>query len=272
MGTDEKQVHERVRETYAAAAGRAAPDCCGHENGLATTLYEQDQLAELPEEAVTAALGCGNPTALAALAPGEVVLDLGSGGGIDVLASAQRVGPGGFVYGLDMTDEMLELAERNRQSAGVTNVRFLKGQIEDVPLEDATVDIVLSNCVINLSPDKDRVLREAHRVLRPGGRLAIADIVTLGELPAVIRESLGAWTGCLAGALEVSDYEAKLAAAGFVDTHIEVLRTFGRADLDLVSSTTLAEAGLDQLPETAIAEAEGKLASAFVRGWRPAGT
>ncbi|MDI3341983.1 MAG: arsenite methyltransferase [Sphaerobacter sp.] len=265
-----EQIRAAVREHYAAAARaaleRAAADsgCCGGVpvSPLAIADYDSAALRELPQEAVLASLGCGNPTALAALAPGEVVLDLGSGGGIDVLLSAKRVGPTGFAYGLDMTDEMLELAERNRIEAGVENARFLKGHIEEIPLPDASVDVVISNCVINLSADKDRVLREAWRVLRPGGRFAVSDIVVRGRLLPAVRRSLSAWSACIGGALTEDEYREKLAAAGFVDIGIEATRvlTFD----DLLGGCCGADAG----PLAAPAELQAKhgpIVSAFVR-------
>ncbi len=257
-------IHDVVQTAYANAA-RSARDCSAG-NSLAGGLYEDAERAELPDDAVAAALGCANPTALADLRPGETVLDLGSGGGADVLLSARRVGAEGLVYGLDMTPEMLELAERNRVAAGAQNVRFLEGRIERIPLPDESVDVVLSNCVVNLSPDKPAVLAEAHRVLRPGGRLAIADIATRGELPAAIRESLAAWAGCIAGTLDIDEFYALLLAAGFDDPGVEVVRAFGRADLDLLASSSLSQLRLDELPAEQLEAAEGKLVTVFVRG------
>jgi arsenite methyltransferase len=219
---------------------------------------------------VLASLGCGNPTALAELRPGETVLDLGSGGGIDVLLSAKRVGPTGFAYGLDMTDEMLALAERNRLEAGAENVRFLKGTIERIPLPDNTVDVLISNCVINLSADKDAVLREAFRVLKPGGRFAVSDVVVLKDLPASIRSSMEAWAGCVAGALHERDYRAKLAAAGFVDPEVQVTRTYGLADLQGDDGEGSCCGAPETAPAADLAAAEGALASAFVRATKPA--
>lgn len=261
-------VHGTVQDAYASAA-RCAPGC-GAGNRLADSLYDEAERASLPEDAVSAALGCANPTALADLRAGETVLDLGSGGGVDVLLSARRVGPEGFAYGLDMTPEMLELAERNRLAAGAENVRFLEGRIEQIPLPDASVDVVLSNCVVNLSPDKPAVLREAHRVLRPGGRLAIADIATRGRLPEAIRDSLAAWAGCIAGALDVDELHALLVDAGFEQAGVEVVRSYGRADLDMLASSALSELRLDQLPAQDLDAAEGKLVSVFVRGTKGA--
>jgi SAM-dependent methyltransferase len=271
-------LREAVRDHYAAAArrveagGPASCGCgCASANGadldaITADLYAAAETAGLPADAVRASLGCGNPTALARLEPGEVVLDLGSGGGIDVLLSARRVGPTGKAYGVDMTDEMLELARRNQAESGLTNVEFLKGHMEDVPLPDDSVDVVLSNCVVNLSPDKDRVLREAHRVLRPGGRLAISDVVVEGELPAGLRKAVELWSGCIAGALEVGDYEARLAAAGFEDVEIELTRVYGPELLGPTGEALIASFGIDpQRPP-------GRLASAFVRGRKPAAT
>src|SRR3974390_77621 len=220
----ETNIKESVKEKYGQAALRAKPggsSCCGASastgcaDPITSNLYDTNQTGGLPQEAVLASLGCGNPTSLAQLNPGERVLDLGSGGGIDVLLSAKRVGPTGKAYGLDMTDEMLALARENQGKAGVENAEFLKGEIEKIPLPDNSVDVIISNCVINLSGDKDRVLREAFRVLKPGGRFAVSDIVTRGEIPEDIRKNVLAWAGCIAGALEESDYAAKLAHAGF---------------------------------------------------------
>src|SRR5262245_48057481 len=216
----DEELRKAVREKYAEAATRKGgccePSCCGGEaDPVSRDLYTDGERAQLPREAVTASLGCGNPTALAELRPGEAVLDLGSGGGIDVLLSARRVGPAGKAYGLDMTDEMLALARENRTKSGLSNVEFLKGEIEKIPLPDRSVDVVISNCVINLSADKDRVLREAFRVLKPGGRFAVSDVVVRGEVPADLRRSLELWIGCLAGALEESEYRSKLEKAGF---------------------------------------------------------
>ena len=261
-------IHAAVQEAYANAAEQAA--CCSGDTALGGELYGHDDRAALPEAAVAAALGCANPTALAELRPGETVLDLGSGGGADVLLSARRVGASGFAYGLDMTPEMLALAERNRRAAGAENVRFLEGRIEQIPLPDARVDVVLSNCVVNLSPDKLAVLAEAYRVLRPGGRLAIADLATRGRLPAAISESLSAWAGCLAGTLEVEELERMLVEAGFEDSNVEVVRSFGAADLDMLASGPLGSLGLDELPADAVAAADGRLVSVFVRGRKPA--
>ncbi|TME42079.1 MAG: arsenite methyltransferase [Chloroflexi bacterium] len=233
-------------------AGCCGTECCGAPDAsqIVQNLYTVDDVAELPSAAVLASLGCGNPIALAQLSPGETVLDLGSGGGIDVLLSARRVGPTGFAYGLDMTDEMLALASRNAAESGVENVRFLKGEIEQIPLPDTSVDVVISNCVINLSTDKAKVLREAFRVLRPGGRFAVSDVVVQGELPALVRKSVELWAGCVAGALEEHTYRRLLAEAGFIDVEVEVTRVYE--------------------PGEAWAVDEGRLVSAFVRATRPA--
>ena len=262
--TDSADITERVRERYASAAMRAqaggAGGCCGGEKDAVTSdLYAAEEVAELPEEAVIASLGCGNPTALIDLHAGETVLDLGSGGGIDVLLSARRVGPTGFVYGLDMTDEMLALAQENKVKAGVTNVAFLKGRIEEIPLPVNAVDVVISNCVINLAADKSLVLRDAFRVLRPGGRFAVSDVVADGPVPDALRTNMEAWVGCLAGALDVDEYTRLLADAGFEDISVTITRRY-----------TVAEAGLDPatLPEGWEA-GDGKLASAFVRATKP---
>jgi len=262
------EIHDVVQDAYAEAARRATD--CGTDNSLATGLYNEAERTGLPEDAVAAALGCANPAALADLQPGETVLDLGSGSGVDVLLSSRRVGPAGFVYGLDMTPEMLELAERNRVAAGAENVRFLHGRIEEIPLPDNSVDVVLSNCVVNLSPDKSAVLAEAHRVLRHGGRLAIADIATRGALPAAIRDSLTAWAGCIAGARDVDELHAMLADTGFEDPGVQVVRSFGRDDLGLFASSALSELRLDDLPDEELDAAEGRLVSVFIRGRKAA--
>jgi SAM-dependent methyltransferase len=264
-----EQVTEMVRERYAAAALRVrsggAGGCCGTagDGGDVVTgrLYSAEEVATLPEEALAASLGCGNPTALIDLRAGETVLDLGSGGGIDVLLSARRVGPTGFAYGLDMTVEMLALALENKARSGLANVAFLKGQIEQIPLPARSVDVVISNCVINLAADKGQVLREAFRVLRPGGRLAVSDVVADGPVPAGLRGHMEAWVGCLAGALEIAEYERLLAEAGFTNVSVMVTRRY-----------TVEEAGLDPATLPAGWQAgDGKLASAFVRATRPAG-
>ena len=275
----DEEIRAAVRERYAGAARSvlkgSAASCCGSDvgccsssdlvNALAIRAYDPQAIGELREAAVLAALGCGNPTALADLHPGEVVLDLGSGGGIDVLLSAKRVAPDGVAYGLDMTDEMLELAERNRREAGVDNARFLKGQIEAVPLPDASVDVIISNCVINLSADKDQVLREAFRVLRPGGRFAVSDIVVQGRLLPPVRRSLRSWSACVAGALSEEEYREKLAAAGFGEIDVEVTATHRLTDL-LDSGAPSSE--LATL--SAVQEPVGTIVSAFIRARKPA--
>ena len=253
-----------------ATAGASAASCCGRASTrseadpITSNLYGRGETADLPAEAVAASLGCGNPTALAELRPGEVVLDLGSGGGIDVLLSARRVGPAGKAYGLDMTDEMLALARENQKKAGVANVEFLKGEIEHVPLPDASVDVVISNCVINLSSDKDRVLAEAFRVLKPGGRFAVSDVVVRGEVPGAIRRSVELWIGCVAGALEEREYREKLAKAGFEAIGVEPTRVYNVED----AREFLARAGLDA--DGIAAQVDGKFMSAFVRARKPA--
>ena len=273
-----EQLREAVRERYGRTAlqvtgtGTSASccgsDCCGGqgESGVVTSdLYSSAELGALPITAALASLGCGNPTALAELKPGEKVLDLGSGGGIDVLLSARRVGSAGFAYGLDMTDEMLELAERNRKESGVENVRFLKGVIEDIPLEANAVDVVISNCVINLSADKGQVLREAYRVLVPGGRFAVSDIVFQGHIPPAIRADLEAWAGCIAGALEEETYRDLLQEAGFTDIEVEVTRRYSLDDI----AESGARASLAALSQSERAEVDGKFVSAFIRARKP---
>lgn len=284
---DPESLRAAVRERYAGAArvvleGSGTASCCGPVeccgpttsaatfgragDAISSNLYDAGQAADVPEEAILASLGCGNPTLLAQLQPGETVLDLGSGGGIDVLLSARRVGQTGFAYGLDMTDEMLAIAEQNRQRAGIDNVQFLKGTIEQVPLPDASIDVIISNCVINLSADKDAVLREAFRVLKPGGRFAVSDIVfTVPNVSDSVRRSLDTWSACIGGALTVDDYRAKLAASGFAAVSIEVSRAFTPED------------GGDQvvqwaqtLPADEQRLASGALASAAVRARKPA--
>jgi arsenite methyltransferase len=256
-------VRELVKQKYGQAALRVISggrSCC---DPVTSNLYEHAQTAELPEAALTASLGCGNPTALARLAPGETVLDLGSGGGIDVLLSAKRVGPTGKAYGLDMTDEMLALARENQRRAGVTNVEFLKGEMENIPMPDASVDVIISNCVINLSADKDRVFAEAFRVLKPGGRFAVSDVVVRGEVPPAIRRSVELWIGCIAGALEEEDYRAKLINAGFEAIDLEPTRIYRTED----ARELLEREGIDA---NAIAPVvDGKFMSAFVRARRP---
>lgn len=267
-------IADAVRAKYGAIAeqvsGGVDASCCGPAacgcggtDPITADLYDDTQVSELPGLAVQASLGCGNPTALADLRPGETVLDLGSGGGIDVLLSARRVGHTGRAYGLDMTDQMLALAERNKAAAGQENAEFLKGTIEAIPLPDASVDVIISNCVINLSADKDRVLAEANRVLKPGGRLAISDIVRTREVDPDLCRSPELWVGCVAGALEVTDYRRRLAAAGFVDIEVEPTRVFGRAD----AGAFLAQAGFDS---DAVAGVDGAFMSAFIRARRPA--
>jgi len=271
----EMEIREVVKEKYGEAARRVtsggANGCCGASAALdsccdpiTSNLYDAAQTGELPTEAVLASLGCGNPTALALLNPGETVLDLGSGGGIDVLLSARRAGPSGRAYGLDMTDDMLALARENQRKAGVKNVEFLKGEIENIPLPDSSVDVVISNCVINLSADKDRVLREAFRVLKPGGRFAVSDVVTRGAVPANVRRNMLLWVGCIAGALEQDDYVAKLARAGFENIGIEPTRIYNIED----ARAFLAGQGVDV--DTIAPQVEGRFMSAFIRATRPA--
>jgi SAM-dependent methyltransferase len=250
----------QARSGHKAGCG-CGTACCGPDP-ITSELYDPIDTAAVPAEAMLASLGCGNPTALAELKLGEVVLDLGSGGGIDVLLSARRVGPTGKAYGLDMTDEMLALARENQRKAGVANVEFLKGEIESIPLPDNSVDVVISNCVINLSSDKDRVMAEAFRVLKPGGRFAVSDVVTLREVPADIRRSMELWVGCIAGALRDSEYVTKLAKAGFTDASIENWRVYGASD----ATAILDQAGITTEVRAA---AEGMFASAFVRATKP---
>jgi arsenite methyltransferase len=273
---DPQTLKDEIKARYGQAAVQAQKQerrsCCGTGTVLTDgkldpitgNLYEGTQTATLPEEAVIASLGCGNPTALAQITPGETVLDLGSGGGIDVLLSARRVGPTGKVYGLDMTDEMLALARANQAKAGVTNVEFLKGDIEHIPLPDHSVNLIISNCVINLSPDKDRVLAEAFRVLKPGGRIAVSDIVIRGAMPADIQRSIELWAGCVAGALEESDYKAKLGRAGFEQISIEPTRVYTADDVRELFDGT----GLDL--DTLAPLVDGKFISGFVRASKPA--
>ena len=268
-------ITETVKEKYAAAALRvgqgtgsaccgASPSSLGCIDPITSNLYDNAQTGALPEDAVRASLGCGNPTALAELKPGETVLDLGSGGGIDVLLSARRVGPTGRAFGLDMTDEMLALANENKRKAGVTNVEFLKGRIESIPLPDASVDVIISNCVINLAADKDPVLREAFRVLKPGGRFAVSDVVTRGEMLPEIRQSVLLWVGCIAGALEENDYRAKLAAAGFENIDVEPTRIYRAED----AREFLSGQGIDV--DAVAPQIDGKFMAAFVRATKPA--
>jgi arsenite methyltransferase len=267
-------IKEIVKEKYGSAALRATAgrsSCCGASpssasgccDPITSNLYDATQADQIPEEALSASLGCGNPTALAKLNVGETVLDLGSGGGIDVLLSAKRVGPTGKAYGLDMTDEMLALANENKRKAGVDNVEFLKGEIEHIPLPDNSVDVVISNCVINLSADKDAVLREAFRVLKPGGRFAVSDVVTRGEVLPEIRKSVLLWVGCIAGALEENEYLNKLAAAGFVETEVEPTRIYRVED----ARQFLASEGFDV--DVLAPQVDGKFFSAFIRAVKP---
>ena len=266
-------VKDVVREKYGQAALRVktgGSSCCGAApagglscDPITSNLYNAAQVGQIPEEAMLASLGCGNPTALAQLNPGETVLDLGSGGGIDVLLSARRVGPAGKAYGLDMTDEMLALANENKQKAAASNVEFLKGEIENIPLPDNSVDVIISNCVINLSADKDRVLREAFRVLKPGGRLAVSDVVTRGEIAPEIRKNILLWVGCIAGALEENDYRSKLTSAGFTNVEVEPTRIYKVED----AREFLTSAGIDV--DALASEVDGKFMSAFVRAVKP---
>src|SRR5713101_5575433 len=260
---------EVVREKYAQEALRVANaggSCCtgsGSVDPITSNLYDPVQSKEIPQEALNASLGCGNPTALAKLNPGEFVLDLGSGGGIDVLLSAKRVGPAGKVYGLDITDEMLSLANENKRKAGVENVEFLKGEIEHIPLPDNSVDVVISNCVINLSTDKDQVLREAFRVLKPGGRLAVSDVVTRGEILPEIRKNVLLWVGCVAGALEENEYRSKLTSAGFEQIDLEPTRVYRIED----AREFLSGQNIDV--DAIAPQVDGKFMSAFVRAVKP---
>jgi SAM-dependent methyltransferase len=269
-----ENVKEVVKEKYGQAALRArtgeaasccgtgASSCCGPDP-ITSGLYESGETAVLPKEAVNASLGCGNPTALAELKPGEVVLDLGSGGGIDVLLSARRVGPTGKAYGLDMTDEMLALARDNQAKSGLTNVEFLKGEIENIPLPDNSVDVIVSNCVINLSADKQQVLKEAFRVLKPGGRFAVSDVVVRGAVPDSIRRNIELWVGCVAGAMEEQEYIDKLRRAGFAEIGVEPWRIYKTEE----ARTFIEEVGLDY--DSVAAQADGKFMSAFVRAIKP---
>ncbi len=266
-------IQEAVKQKYGEAAKRAASGgtACGGRGAelsgcdpITKDLYDEVDKAAVPDKAVAASLGCGNPTALAKLQPGEIVLDLGSGGGIDVILSAKRVGPAGKAYGLDLTDEMLALARENQKKAGIENVEFLKGAIENIPLPDNSVDVVISNCVINLSGDKDRVLAEAFRVLKPGGRFAVSDVVVRGDVPQNIRKSMELWVGCISGALEENEYREKLARAGFESIGIEPTRVYKVEE----AREFLAAAGLD--PETVGPQIDGKVISAFVRALKPA--
>jgi SAM-dependent methyltransferase len=274
MESTTTSIKEVVREKYGQAAQRVTigegSACCGANarcdsaiDPITSNLYGSDQTGELPQEAVLASLGCGNPTALAELRPGETVLDLGSGGGIDVLLSARRVGPTGKAYGLDMTDEMLSLAEENKRKSGLQNVEFLKGEIEHIPLPDSSVDVIISNCVINLSGDKDRVLREAFRVLKPGGRFAVSDVVVRGDVPEQVRRSIEMWVGCIAGALQDHEYIGKLAKAGFDGIDIEPTRVYSIED----ARQFLTAEGIDV--DAIAPQVENKFMSAFIRAVKP---
>lgn len=274
MTTTQPEIHSIVRAKYGEAATRASEgaqsSCCGAsgcgddaKDPITSDLYEASQVQGIPAAAVLASLGCGNPTALAELAEGETVLDLGSGGGIDVLLSAQRVGPTGHVYGLDMTDEMLALARRNAEAAAATNVTFLKGQIEKIPLPDASVDVIISNCVINLAADKPSVLREAFRVLKPGGRFAVSDVIVRGEVPADVRRSMELWVGCIAGALEEQEFLRLLDESGFVSPSIEPTRIYKAED----ARAFLKDSGLDA--DAVASDIDGTFCSAFVRAIKP---
>jgi SAM-dependent methyltransferase len=259
------QAAQRVRTGSGSACCGASACCDGSADPITSNLYGSEETDALPQDALLASLGCGNPTALAELKPGEVVLDLGSGGGIDVLLSARRVGPAGKAYGLDMTDEMLALARENQRKSGVENVEFLKGEIENIPLPENSVDVVISNCVINLSADKSRVLREAFRVLKPGGRFAVSDVVTRGEAPPEVRESMLLWVGCIAGALEESEYVHKLMSVGFDSIEVEPTRIYNIED----ARQFLNGKGIDV--DAIAPQVEGKFMSAFVRAVKPAG-
>ncbi len=283
--TTPEELRDTVRAKYAEQARRvtmsgtasccgaaSASSCCGTDGSdpITGNLYGDEDVATIPEDALKASLGCGNPTALAALAPGEVVLDLGSGGGIDVLLSARRVGPSGFAYGLDMTDEMLALAEKNRAEAGAENVRFLKGHMEAIPLPDGTVDVVISNCVINLAADKGRVLREAFRVLKPGGRFAVPDVVAQGTLPADLRRDMEVWVGCVAGALEEQEYRRLLADAGFVETEVEVTRVYDPRELaESARGGGCCGGSWNDSAYGDLDASGGRVVSAFVRARKP---
>jgi SAM-dependent methyltransferase len=275
------ELKEVVKERYGAAARRVATgeglpadccsttSCCGGSaaascDPITSNLYGENEAGQIPEQALKASLGCGNPTALATLNPGEIVLDLGSGGGIDVLLSARRVGPTGKAFGLDMTDEMLALARQNQREAGLDNVEFLKGEIENIPLPDNSVDVIISNCVINLSGDKERVLREAFRVLKPGGRFAVSDVVVRGDVPAEIRRNMELWVGCIAGAMEESEYTSKLADAGFDQIDIEPTRVYDIED----ARAFLSGQGFDV--DALAPKVQGKFMSAFIRATKPA--
>ena len=253
----------RVVSGSGAACCGSVPSSCCSTDPITSNLYDLGETSQLPEAAVLASLGCGNPTALAELKPGETVLDLGSGGGIDVLLSAKRVGPTGKAYGLDMTDEMLDLARENQKKAGVENVEFLRGEIESIPLPDQSVDVIISNCVINLSADKDLVIREAYRVLKPGGRFAVSDIVVRGDVPAEVRRNVELWVGCIAGAMQEDEYVQKLAQAGFADISVEPTRIYDIED----ARDFLSAKGIDV--DAVAPQVDGKFMSAFVRARRP---
>jgi SAM-dependent methyltransferase len=270
--TTTTDVQNQIKEKYGSAARAVAESgtvqaCCDPTlrccDPITTNLYSADEKGLIPEKAALASLGCGNPTALIDLQPGQIVLDLGSGGGIDVLLSARRVGPAGKAYGLDMTDEMLALARENQRQSGVENVEFLKGEIENIPLPDNSVDVIISNCVINLSADKDRVLREAFRVLKPGGRFAVSDVVVRGMVPDAVRQSMMLWVGCIAGALDQDDYQAKLIAAGFTCVSFEPTRVYNVED----ARNFLSNSGIDV--DAMAAQVEAKFLSAFIRGTKP---
>jgi SAM-dependent methyltransferase len=274
VNTTTTDIKEVVKEKYGQAASRLTSGktgCCGSGSALASScdpitsqLYSSEESCAVPETAMLASLGCGNPTALAQLNPGEIVLDLGSGGGIDVFLSARRVGPTGKAYGLDMTDEMLALARENQTKAGVDNVEFLKGEIENIPLPNNSVDVIISNCVINLSADKDRVLREAFRVLKPGGRFAVSDVVVRGDIPTEVRKNVELWIGCIAGSLRDTEYTEKLRAAGFADIEVEPTRIYNVED----ARNLLTREGVDV--EAIAPQVDGKFMSAFVRATKPA--
>lgn len=271
MDVEKKKLREQVKQKYAQAI-KSKSGCCGSKgccgasvsavNTITGDLYQSDELEGLPQGLVATSLGCGNPTALGDLYAGETVLDLGSGAGLDVLLSAKRVGPAGKAYGLDMTDEMLAEANANKEKSGLTNVEFLKGHIEDIPLADGTIDAVISNCVINLSVDKDQVFREIYRVLKPGGRIAVSDVVTRGEMPESVRESLLAWAGCIAGALAEEEYIAKLKQAGFKDVEVEITRVYDLNSPDMAGIVPGATA-------EELAQMNGVVASAFIRAKKP---
>ncbi|MCL5103588.1 MAG: arsenite methyltransferase [Armatimonadetes bacterium] len=268
-GNDIKEfVKEKYGQVAVNASERKETSCCGSgtsKDAITRDLYSEAETQGIPVEALLASMGCANPLALANLNPGEVVLDLGSGGGIDVLLSAKRVGPTGKAYGLDMTDEMLALAEKNKAEAGVENVEFLKGEIENIPLPDSSVDVIISNCVINLSTDKDQVLREAFRVLKPGGRFAVADIALTKTVSDEVKEHVGLWTGCIAGALEINEYKLKLLQAGFTDAGVEIVKTYSEED----ANGLLPDEAIQQFGAEGIAELAASFVSAFVRATKP---